>query len=181
LLDTAFAVLKPLGALAPAHACIAGAMLDARGAPELVLEPDGLVAWVIQGAQRAPVAAQQRRPVLVIDDSLTTRMLEQSILESAGYDVEVAASGEEGLEKALHDRRYELFLVDVEMPGIDGFEFVARTRNDPRLRDIPSILVTSRNAPEDRARGIEVGAAGYIVKSEFDQVALLALIRSLLR
>jgi len=181
LLDTTHAVLKPLGAYAPASPCIAGALLDARGAPELVLEPEGLVAAVLRGTGRAASDQRKRHAVLVIDDSLTTRMLEQSILESAGYDVEVAASGEEGLEKALQDNRYALFLCDVEMPGIDGFEFVARTQHDPRLRDTPAILVTSRNAPEDRARGVKVGARGYIVKSEFDQVALLGLIQSLLR
>jgi two-component system chemotaxis sensor kinase CheA len=181
LIETTYAMLKPLGAYARAHASVAGAALDARGAPELVLEPEGIVAAVLQGAAREPAAGGKRRCVLVIDDSLTTRMLEQSILESAGYDVDVAASAEEGLEKALSEPRYELFLVDVEMPGIDGFEFVDRTRKDPRLRDTPAILVTSRNAPEDRARGVEVGARGYVVKSEFDQVALLGLIRSLLR
>jgi two-component system chemotaxis sensor kinase CheA len=181
LLDTTHAVLKPLGAYAPANAGIAGTLLDARGAPELVLDPEGLIATVLQGSGRAPSDQRKRHAVLVIDDSLTTRMLEQSILESAGYDVEVAASAEEGLEKALRDNRYALFLVDVEMPGIDGFEFVARTQQDQRLRDTPAILVTSRNAPEDHARGMEVGARGYIVKSEFDQVALLGLIQSLLR
>ena len=85
-------------------------------------------------------------------------MLEQSILESAGYDVDVATSAEEGLEKA-HHARYGLFLVDVEMPGMDGFAFVERTRADAMLRSIPAILVTSRASPEDRRRGREVGAA----------------------
>jgi two-component system chemotaxis sensor kinase CheA len=105
-------------------------------------------------------------------------MLEQGILESAGYQVDVAASGEEGLRLA-RGKRYGLFLVDVEMPGMDGYEFVARTRADPQLRDIPAILVTSRSAPEDVARGEAAGAAGYIVKSAFDQARLLAMIRPL--
>ena len=65
---------------------------------------------------------------------------------------------EEGLDKAHASGRYGLFLVDVEMPGMDGFEFVARTRADPVLRDVPAILVTSRDAPEDRRRGEEAGA-----------------------
>jgi two-component system chemotaxis sensor kinase CheA len=114
-----------------------------------------------------------------VDDSLTTRMLEQSILESAGFEVDLAVSGEEALGKARR-RRYSLFLVDVEMPGMDGFELVEQVRSDPLLRDIPAILVTSRSAPADRRRGAEVGAAGFVVKSEFDQADLLSRIRRLL-
>jgi two-component system chemotaxis sensor kinase CheA len=116
-----------------------------------------------------------KRPVLIVDDSLTTRMLEQSILESAGYDVDVACSGEEALDR-VRRKPYALVLTDVEMPGIDGFTVVERLRADPTLRDIPAILVTSRAAPEDRQRGRDVGAQGYIVKSEFDQAELLTMI-----
>jgi two-component system, chemotaxis family, sensor kinase CheA len=126
----------------------------------------------------APRAVATRTPVLVIDDSLTTRMLEQSILESAGYEVDLAVSGEDGLERA-RKRRYALFLVDVEMPGMDGFTFIERVLGDPVLRSIPSILVTSRASPEDRRRGQDVGARAYIVKGEFDQAELLEKIRLL--
>jgi two-component system, chemotaxis family, sensor kinase CheA len=118
-------------------------------------------------------------PVLVVDDSLTTRMLEQSILESAGYEVDLATSAEEALVRA-RERGYGLFLVDVEMPGMDGFEFVAKTRADPLLRDTPAILVTSRGSPIDRRRGQDAGASAYIVKGEFDQGHLLQTIRELL-
>jgi two-component system chemotaxis sensor kinase CheA len=117
---------------------------------------------------------------MVIDDSLTTRMLDQSILETAGYEVHVATSAEEALEKA-RDADYDLFVVDVEMPGMDGFEFVARARSTPALSDVPCILVTSRNAPEDKRRGEEVGARAYVVKGEFDQAQLLQTIRRLIR
>jgi two-component system chemotaxis sensor kinase CheA len=105
-------------------------------------------------------------------------MLEQSILESAGYEVELAMSGDEALD-LVGRTRYSLILVDVEMPGMDGFTFIERIRSDPALRDIPAILVTSRAAPEDRQRGRDVGAQGYIVKSEFDQAELLTMIRPL--
>jgi two-component system chemotaxis sensor kinase CheA len=76
-------------------------------------------------------------------------------------------------------RQYGLFLVDVEMPGMDGFEFVTRTRADAKLGKVPAILVTSRNAPEDRRRGEQAGASAYIVKGEFDQNFLLRMTREL--
>ena len=98
----------------------------------------------------------------------TTRMLEQSILESAGYDVDLAVSAEEALEKAAR-RRYGIFLVDIEMPGMDGFAFVERTRLDPVLRQVPAVLVSSRSSPEDRQHGHNVGALDFITKGEFDQ------------
>jgi two-component system chemotaxis sensor kinase CheA len=69
--------------------------------------------------------------------------------------------------------------VDVEMPGMDGFTFIERLRADAALRDVPAILITSRASAEDRQRGYDVGAQGYIVKSEFDQGQLLARIKEL--
>jgi two-component system chemotaxis sensor kinase CheA len=158
---------------------IAGASLDADGNPQLVLDPDGLIAAARRGDAGQADEAPPRRLVLVVDDSLTTRMLEQSILESAGYEVDVALSGEEALG-LVHVKRYTLILVDVEMPGMDGFTFIERLRSEPATRDIPAILVTSRAAPEDRQRGQEVGAQGYIVKSEFDQAELLTIIEPLI-
>jgi two-component system chemotaxis sensor kinase CheA len=66
------------------------------------------------------------------------------------------------------------------MPGMDGFTFVEQTRADAVLRLIPAILVTSRNAPEDRQRGKDAGASAYIVKSEFDQTIFLESVRNLI-
>jgi two-component system chemotaxis sensor kinase CheA len=179
LVGTAIAVVRPLPAYLEVEPVVIGAALDGEGNPQLVLDPDGLVV----SAQATKGAREPERkptlPILVVDDSLTTRMLEQSILESAGYEVGLATSAEEAWVKAK-ERRYGLFVVDVEMPGMDGFEFVTRTRADPTLRETPAILVTSRNAPEDRRRGQEAGAHAYIVKGEFDQGHLLRLIREIL-
>lgn len=180
LLGTRSVVLRPIPDLAPTDDVVAGATFDADGDPQIVLDPDALVR-AVRGTvrpSRSEGEAPRRAPVLVVDDSLTTRMLERSILEAAGYEVHLAVSGEEGLEMARR-ARYALFLVDVEMPGIDGFTFVERTRKDAALRGVPAILVSSRSAPEDLRRGREVGAAYYMVKSEFDQVALLARIQEL--
>jgi len=178
---TASLLVQAVPALAPVEPVVTGTCLDADGNPQLVLDPVELVAAAhgTDAQARSPDAAR-KAPVLVVDDSLTTRMLEQTILESAGFDVDLAVSGEEALDKASR-RSFGLFLVDVEMPGMDGFTFVERTRSDPALRDVPSILVTSRSSPEDRKRGEEVGARAYVVKSEFDQAALLETIRKLAR
>jgi two-component system chemotaxis sensor kinase CheA len=93
-------------------------------------------------------------------------------------EVDLAVSGEEAFAKT-RQQSYALFLVDVEMPGMDGFAFVERARAEPALSGIPSILVTSGSSPEDRARGQATGASGYIARSEFDQADLLERIRKL--
>jgi len=178
LLGTSEIVVHPVPEHARAEPFVLGATLDGEGQPRLVLDPAGLVA-AARAATAPPERRQARLPVLVVDDSLTTRMLQQSILESAGYEVELAVSAEDALEKARR-RRFGLFLVDVEMPGMDGFEFVRTTRADPELSAAPAILVTSRGAPEDRQRGLEAGASAYVVKSEFDQQRLLATIERLM-
>lgn len=172
-------VVEPVPALAGAVPLLSGIAFDESGNLAPVLEPRSLMAQAAAGTlavQRAH--ARKRVRVLVIDDSLTTRMLEQSILESAGYEVEVASSAEEGLERANREA-YALFVVDVEMPGMNGFEFVATTRADAKLREIPAILVTSLSTPEHRRKGLEAGARAYIVKGEFDQGRFLDTIRSL--
>jgi two-component system chemotaxis sensor kinase CheA len=179
LLGMSNLVVRPLPDQLLASPAVAGVALDAEGNPRLVLDPDGIVAVARRVALPDTVTKRTRPPILVIDDSLTTRMLEQSILESAGYQVDVALSAEEALETA-HRKRYALFLVDVEMPGMDGFAFIEQIRSDPALREIPAILVTSRAAPDDLERGRAVGAQGYIVKSEFDQATMLALIKRLM-
>ena len=180
ILGTAHLVVRSLPAAVKAEPVVAGAALDAEGQPLLVLDPAALVAAAEtrqSAASDTPLVT--RLPILVIDDSLTTRMLEQSILQSAGYEVELAVSAEEGLALARR-KRYGLFVVDVEMPGMTGFDFVAMTRDDPELRKTPAILVTSRDAPEDKRRGQQVGARGYIVKGEFEQGHYMHLISSLM-
>ncbi len=178
LLGTTRIVMRPLPALAPASPVVAGASLDAEGNPQLILDPDGLVSQAQARPGEEIVLPAAPHDVLVVDDSLTTRMLEQSILESAGYVVDTALSAEEALER-VRKKRYALILVDVEMPGMDGFAFIERLRADPALHDIPAILVTSRAAAEDRDRGMRAGAQGYVAKSEFDQAELLAMIKRL--
>jgi len=177
VIGTANIVLRPLPALAPADPVIAGAFFDAAGAPQIVIAPEVLVQRAAHlDKHSAPAELIARLPILVVDDSLTTRMLEQSILESAGYEVDLVVSAEEALERAAH-RRYGVYLVDIEMPGMDGYAFVERTRLDPELSQVPAILVSSRDSAEDRQRGQDVGALAFITKGKFDQTEFLNTIK----
>lgn len=176
-------VVRPLPAVAGTPRFVLGAALDIDGTPQLVLDAKGIIdasATLLQRAAELAPNPVQRRPILVVDDSLTTRMLEQSILHSAGYDVDVACSAEEALEKAAA-REYGLFIVDVEMPKMNGFEFTALTRADAVLGKIPVILVTSLSSDAEKRRGTEAGAAAYIVKGEFDQGHFLRRVEELSR
>jgi len=173
-------VVRPLPRLSPPVRVLAGTSLDGAGNPQPVLDVAALLeAAQASRGQREEERSAGRRPILVVDDSLTTRMLEQSILESAGYAVQLATSGEDALAKA-HQDQFAMFIVDVEMPGMDGFEVIERLQQDSALRAIPAMLVTSRNAAEDRHRGEQVGARAYIVKSEFDEAVFLRTIRGLI-
>lgn len=128
--------------------------------------------------RRAHAAAEERATILVVDDSINTREIEKSILEAYGYFVVTAGDGQEAWEKT-RDEMYDLVITDVEMPRLDGFSLTERLRGDDRYRNIPVIIVTSREKDEDKKRGIMVGADAYIVKGVFDQSNLLETVRSL--
>lgn len=162
---------------------IGGATILGSGEVAMLLSAADLMSSVEQ-AGRPPVegtgtADGEPSSILVVEDSITTRTLEKNILEAAGYRVGVAADGEEawGL---LQKNGYGLVVSDIEMPEVDGFELVAKIRSDPRHRDLPVVLVTSRGSREDRERGIQAGADAYIVKGAFDQDRLLETIRRLI-
>jgi len=121
----------------------------------------------------------KKRRVLFVDDSLTTRGLIKSILESAGYDVTVGTNGSEGW-KLLQDSGADLVVSDVEMPEMNGFEFVETIRNSERFKKLPVVLVTSLSKDSDKKRGVTVGANAYVVKGDFDQQNLLQTIKQLL-
>ena len=146
-------------------------------APSLVRAAEGRTA--AQGLFPAPVERQTRRRVLLADDSMTTRALEQSILEAAGYDVLVCMDGAEAWER-LQVEGADAVVSDVEMPRMDGFSLTEAVRTSPRFGRLPVILVTARSTPEDKARGLQAGASAYLVKSAFDQTQLLDTLRQLL-
>ncbi|MEW6157242.1 MAG: hybrid sensor histidine kinase/response regulator [Verrucomicrobiota bacterium] len=120
-------------------------------------------------------AESKRRRILVVEDSITSRMLLKNILESAGHEVKTAVDGLEALTE-LRTSDFDLVVSDIEMPRLNGFDLTTRIRADRKLAQKPVILVTALASREDRERGIEVGANAYIVKSSFDQSNLLEAI-----
>ena len=171
-------IVHPLPAAAGRATTLAGAVFDAQGNPQLVLNPEALLEAANSVPSRGTQDPGPTPHVLVIDDSLTSRDLLQSIIEAGGYKVDLAVSGEDAMAKA-RERHYSLFICDVEMPGMNGFEFVARTREYDYLLGIPSILVTTRGGDDDRRRGVEAGARAYMVKGEFTKDSMLETVRSL--
>jgi two-component system, chemotaxis family, sensor kinase CheA len=128
----------------------------------------------------APTVAARVPRIMVVDDSITSRTLERSILEAAGFETITAVHGAQALEFLRRGEHVDLVVSDVEMPELDGFGLTGEIRRDPRLAQIPVILITSLNAPEHKERGAMAGADAYIVKGEFDQGVLLETINRLL-
>jgi two-component system, chemotaxis family, sensor kinase CheA len=124
-----------------------------------------------------PVAAP-RKSVLVVEDSITARMLLKDLLEAAGYQVRTAVDGVDGLTQ-LRSGGIDIVVSDVDMPRMNGFDLTTEIRSDKRLADVPVVLLTTLASRADRERGMEVGANAYLVKSRFEQSNLLELLQRL--
>jgi two-component system chemotaxis sensor kinase CheA len=183
-------VVKQLGRHLPRLDVLAGASVEPDGSVLLVLDAAGLVDRARRAGAAAPTAAEDalaepgtRRAVpasvLVVDDALIVRELERSILERAGYRVRTAADGQEALAR-LAEAPSDLVLTDVDMPRCDGFELTRAIRSRPALAGLPVVILTSKADDADRRRGLDAGADAYVVKSAFDEHALLSVVDRLL-
>lgn len=149
-----------------------------------ILNPADLIrSSVKQGALKAhPKEMEEeeiQKVILLVEDSMTTRLLLKNILESAGYVVKAAVDGLEALE-VLQAQDVDLILTDIEMPRMDGFVLIKKIKSMPTLKDVPIIICTSRGSREDREKGIELGANAYLDKSSFTQQGLLSILQKLL-
>jgi len=183
-LATQEVVIKPLGRQLQRVRNVAGVTLLGDGRLIPVLN----VADLIKAIQHEPaaavpllVAATEPRRIVVVDDSITTRTLEKNILENAGYEVRAFADGQEVWDWLRRDdhRLPDAIVSDINMPRMDGFALAAAVKGDPRFSQLPVVLVTSLDSPDDRLQGMEAGADAYMVKSLFDQRELLAVIDQL--
>jgi two-component system chemotaxis response regulator CheY len=101
--------------------------------------------------------------ILVIDDGITLRLYYRTVLEAAGFTVDEAANGAEGYEKVLA-QPYDLLIVDINMPKMDGYSLLRAIRRDPPVRAVPAVTVSTEASPEDAARAFAAGANFYLVK-----------------
>jgi DNA-binding response OmpR family regulator len=116
--------------------------------------------------------------VLVIDDEAPIRLLCRVNLEAEGMDVIEAADGPSGVEKALHEKP-DVILLDVMMPGLDGWRVAEQLLEDDRTTGIPIVFLTARAEFRDRARGLDIGGIDYVTKP-FNPLELAPLVESLL-
>jgi len=177
-------VVKSSGPFLQNHPFISGVTILRKGEPCFILNMYDVFKYAREWRESGDAFLhtgdkKPKKKVLVVDDSITTRTLERSILEGAGYDVTVARDGKEALN-IVGNEMFHLVVTDVEMPGITGFELTESLKADARYKDVPIVIVTSLARDEDRRRGIEVGAQAYIVKGTFDQRHLLQTVRSLI-
>jgi two-component system chemotaxis sensor kinase CheA len=180
-------LVKALPAAVPTSDLVVGASAEADGSVLLVLDVDAVVGRsegvdVLPAVPPAPTSAAaepSRGSVLVVDDALTVRELQRTILERAGFEVRTASDGTDALAR-LAEAPADLVLSDIEMEGMDGLGLTRAIRDDARWRNLPVVLLTSRSSDDDRRRGLEAGADAYIVKAAFDERALLGVVDDLL-
>jgi two-component system chemotaxis sensor kinase CheA len=184
LLSVQDSLIQDLGIPMAGGDRLSGGVLLEDGSVCLALNPAGLVR-AFQESGGAPAlkttgpAPEKRTPaILVVDDSITTRTLEKSILEAHGYRVQVAVDGAEALDR-LRAGGVDLVVADIQMPRVDGFALLEEMKRDRRLSQIPVILVTSMERREDQERGLALGADAYIVKRKFDQRELLEAVEQM--
>ncbi len=165
----------------------AAALLD-NGDPVLILDvPDLLLSidkLLHEGAlhQLARSGYQERRKlkrILVVDDSLTVREMERKLLAGRGFDVDVAIDGIDGWN-VVRSGDYDLVITDVDMPRMDGIELVALIKKDIHLHKLPVMIVSYKDRPEDRARGMAAGADYYLTKGSFHDETLLDAVADLI-
>lgn len=164
---------------------VAGATIRGDGSVLLTLNPIDLLrrASSLGPNRAAALAADSARRaaprVLLVDDSFTTRALERSVLEAAGFSVVAVADAEAALVELDADA-FDAVVSDVSMPGMNGFDLCAKIRKTERTRALPVVLVTSLGSDADRRRGLEAGADAYVAKQEFDHELLVQKLNELL-
>jgi len=168
---------------------ISAVSLAEDGTPVLILDVDDLVRSIDAMVNGAVMGTLQpytsilshkvRKRILVVDDSLTVREIERQLLEAHGYRVDVAVDGMDGWN-VVRRNQYQLVITDVDMPRMDGIELVNSMKQDNHLRSLPIMIVSYKDRPEDRQRGLEAGADYYLAKGSFHDETLIEAVVDLI-
>ncbi len=176
-------VVKSLGDHLKKVDCISGCTIIGDGVPVLILEVPDLIRRTYTATVTRPIFREKedrtKLPVLVVDDSVTSRILEKSILEAEGFEVHAVASGEEGLG-SISRRRYGVMVFDIDMPGISGVELIGEAQKMEKNQDTPVVIVSSRDDEEIIRQIYEAGARGYMNKGRFSHQQFVSMIKSLI-
>jgi len=164
-------VVKPVGPQVNSIPGIFGATIMGDGRVVMILDVAPLVRrYNISQREDAvpvvPVAAPEVRrvpAVMVVDDSITMRKVTGRVLERNNFEVLTAKDGVDAVEK-MAERAPDLVLLDIEMPRMDGYEVAQHMRSDPRLKDVPIIMITSRTGDKHRQRAMDIGVDRYLGK-----------------
>ncbi|MEO6172331.1 MAG: response regulator [Arenimonas sp.] len=178
---------RPLDVRLGRVADLAAMALMPDGTPVVLLDTEDLMRGALERErQHVRLAGQgeentssRRRRVLVVDDSISVRELVRQLLAARGFEVQVAVDGMDAWSR-LREWPCDLVVTDVDMPRMDGIELTRSIKQDPRLRDLPVIIVSYRDRPEDRGRGLEVHADAYLTKSDFQEHGFLDVVHSLI-
>jgi chemosensory pili system protein ChpA (sensor histidine kinase/response regulator) len=173
-------VVKTLGPHIASVPGVSGATILGDGRIIVILDAGTLVRSqqsVQEPAPVAPAAAEQQLSALVVDDSITMRRVTQRLLERRGVKVLTARDGLDAIT-VLQEHEVDVILLDIEMPRMDGYQFATHVRNDPRVKDLPIIMITSRSGEKHRAKAIEIGVNDYLSKP-YQESQLVSAIEAL--
>jgi two-component system chemotaxis sensor kinase CheA len=183
IVEYAQLILRPLGDLLERVSYVSGVSLLGTGEVALVLNPSDLVRATGQKTVPRNIEPTKEKrigaSILIVDDSMTTRTLEKTILEGAGYTVMTASDGYQALD-IIGSKKCDLVVTDIQMPNMDGLTLTRNIKTQYRYLQLPVILVSSMGSDEDKAKGLESGADAYIVKMDLSQRELVETIEQLL-
>lgn len=174
-------LVRPVPRVVAGDSLLEGVALLASGHPVGVLSPAALGRRDLFARRRSRAAAApppRRVRVLLVDDSLVTREMERRLLEDAGFAVSVAGDADEALSH-LGEEAFDCIVTDIEMPGMDGFQLTERLRSMENFAELPIVVVSTRDRPEDRLRGLTAGADAYLTKQGLNAGELVDLVRRL--
>jgi chemotaxis protein histidine kinase CheA len=173
-------LVRPITRKVATDRLLEGIALLASGEPVGVLSPSVLAQR--EYLRALPVSRERivikKVRILLVDDSLVTREMERRLLEDAGFQVSAASDAFEALSQ-LGETPFDCVVTDIEMPGMDGFELTSQLRGMEHFAHLPIIVVSTRDRPEDRLRGLKVGADAYLTKQSLDAGELVDLVRRL--